>query len=245
MLTAPAYQVAQCRDRVDELERPQSAYDFPGIEQVASQHRDHTLLDLPDIARLPKDPVHDRTVEPIDEKCKPLHAGALTPLQLAQQACLAVRLTQRRVDHGGGLLGTAHGEINTRRKHRIQKREGIADHHPTRGAHLRRIVRVIAGYAHFLTDQLGMLDSPSEVVVLLQSLQEEVDGLSLPLLQIGRAAHGSDAHDTIRQWNHPHPTVLEAIDADIAGIFAGTALGTAKVAKNCSALVLAVFTTQA
>src|ERR1700691_1363980 len=90
-----------------------------------------------------------------------------------------------------------------------------------------------------------MLDSPSEVVVLLQSLQEEVDGLSLPLLQIGRTTHGSDAHDTIRQWNHPHPTVVEAIDADIAGVFAGAVLDIAKVTKDCSALVLIVFTTQA
>src|SRR5271167_3242663 len=90
-----------------------------------------------------------------------------------------------------------------------------------------------------------MCDSPPEVFVLLQSLQKEVEGLPLPLLQISRSTHGSDAHDTIRQWNHPHPTVVEAIDADIAGVFAGTVLGIAKVAKNCCALVLAIFPTQA
>src|SRR5271169_5409231 len=63
MLGTPSREVAQCRHGVDELECQQPAYDFRRIEQIAGQHRDHALLDLPDIARLAEDPSHDRTVE--------------------------------------------------------------------------------------------------------------------------------------------------------------------------------------
>src|ERR1700677_2399278 len=52
MLGSPAPEVAQARDRVHQFEQPQAAQYLGGIEQVAGEHGNHALFQLPDIARL-------------------------------------------------------------------------------------------------------------------------------------------------------------------------------------------------
>src|SRR5690606_9287909 len=60
------------------------------------------------------------------------------------------------------------------------------------------------------------------------------------LLEVVRPAHRADAHHAVRQRDHPHPAVLEAVDADVAGVFAGAGLGAAEMAEDRRALVRGV-----
>src|SRR6185437_6425982 len=65
---AAAAPVAQEGDRVDELEQLESPQHLRGVEQVAGQHRDHALFQLPGVARLAEHLLHHRTVEAVDEE---------------------------------------------------------------------------------------------------------------------------------------------------------------------------------
>ncbi len=89
-----------------------------------------------------------------------------------------------------------------------------------------------------------MLDTLPDTLIPSQGVEEEIDRLPFPLLEVGGTAHCPDTHDTIRQGNHPHPAVLEPINADVARILAGTAPGSAEVAEYSGALVLVVLTAQ-
>src|SRR4029077_6628241 len=64
------------------------------------------------------------------------------------------------------------------------------------------------------------------------------------LLEVIRPAHRADAHDALWQRNHPHPAVLEAVEADIARIRPGARLGAAEVAEDRRTLMLPVLAAQ-
>src|SRR5271170_3059147 len=89
-----------------------------------------------------------------------------------------------------------------------------------------------------------MLNPLPHALILVQSLFQKINRLSRSLLQVGGTTHCPNTHDPFRQRNHPYPTILEAIDADIAGVLPRTALGSSIVTKYRSALVLDVLTSQ-
>src|SRR6185312_1178535 len=61
-----------------------------------------------------------------------------------------------------------------------------------------------------------------------------------PLLEVIGPAHRAHAHAVVGQRDHPHPAVLEAVDADVARVFATAARGMAESAEQRRALVLAI-----
>src|SRR5208282_5803620 len=128
-------------------------------------------------------------------------------------------------------------------KHRIEKREGIADQYPTGSAHACRVIRIIAGDAH-LADQLRALHTLPQSRALLQRVEQIFHRATLALLEVLRPADRSNAHHALGQRNHPHPAMLEAIDADVAGILAQARRGAAKVPENGGALMLTILAPQ-
>jgi len=80
---APAPPVAQGVDRIDQLEQSQAPQHLRRVEQVAREHGDHALLQLPGIVRVAEHLPQYRTVEAVDKERESLHAGALALLQLA------------------------------------------------------------------------------------------------------------------------------------------------------------------
>src|SRR5262249_7493105 len=127
---------------------------------------------------------------------------------------------------------------------RVQKGEGVADQHPARAAHLPRVVGVVPGDAHLVADELRVLEAPPEERTALQGLDEELARAPGALLEVVRAAHCADAHRPGGRCNHPHPAVIEAVDADVAGVGARARLGAPEVSEDRRALMLRVLAPQ-
>src|SRR6185437_8704505 len=104
--------------------------------------------------------------------------------------------------------------------------------HPARAAHAARVVGVIAGDAYLVANQLGMLESLPECRTVLQRLQQKLDGAAAALLEVVGAADGPDAHDPVGQRDHPHPAMIEVVDADVAGLGPRAPLRAAKVTED-------------
>src|SRR5262249_49667630 len=95
-----------------------------------------------------------------------------------------------------------------------------------------------------VADELGVLESPPHCRIALQRRVQELHGASAALLEVIGATDCANTHDAIRQRDHPHPALLEAVDADVARVLARAWLGAAKVAENRRALVLGATTPQ-
>src|SRR5262249_49884773 len=147
-------------------------------------------------------------------------AAALAPLEPAQQRFFGRRLTQRAIDRMSGVLGTAHRQIHARGEHRIDEGERVSDQHPAWPTDLPRIVGIVAGDVYLVADELGVLEAPPECRIALQRRAQELDRATATLLEVIRTADRADAHHACRQRNHPHPAMLEAIDADVARVIA-------------------------
>src|SRR5579863_3165799 len=244
MLRAPATPMAHGPDTVDQPEEAQAPQNLRGVEQVPGKHRNHGLLELPAVARMAEHLLQDRTVEAVDKEGEPRYGGALAFFQPAQQRQLHLRLPQRRVHQLRRLLSPTHRQVHAGGKHWIEKREGIADHHPARSAHACRVIRVVAGDAYLVADELRGFQAPPQCRITLERGEEKLQRAAFALLEVIRPAHRSDAHDAPWQRNHPHPAVLEAVDADIARIRPGARLGAAEVAEDRRTLMLPVLATQ-
>ena len=188
--------------------------------------------------------LHHGTVEPVDEERKARHARALALFEPAQQPLLLGRIAQRGIDDLRGLLRPAHRQVHARGEHRIQEREGIADHHPALAAHATGVVGVVAGDPYFVANEFRVPQALPQAGVLLQRRQQEVERFALALLQVIRAADCADTHHAVGQRNHPHPAVLEAVDADIASVLARPRCRTPKVPEYRRALMLKVLAAQ-
>ena len=199
---------------------------------------------LQDVARAAEHLLDHRLVEAVDEEREAPHAGALAPLQPAQQRPLARRLAQRGIHDLRRLLRPAHGEIHAGGEHRIEERKCIADQHPARPAHRRAVVGVVARDPHLVADELRILEALPQRRVLPQRLHQELHRAALALLQVVRPAHRADAHHPLRQRDHPHPAVREAVHADVAGVRPGTRRGAAEMPEDGGALVLGVLAAQ-
>src|SRR5580698_192993 len=82
MFLAPAAPISDPADRIYELEDFQTPQHLGRVEQVAGEHRDDTLLQLPGIARLAEHLLHHRAVESVDEEREACHPRALALFQL-------------------------------------------------------------------------------------------------------------------------------------------------------------------
>src|SRR5256885_11645796 len=103
---APTPPVPQAVDRIDQLEHSQAPQHLRRIEQVAGEHGDHALLQLPGIVRMAEHLAHDGPIEAVDKERESLHAGALAFFQLVQQPHLGGWLAQR--DRKSTRLNSSH-----------------------------------------------------------------------------------------------------------------------------------------
>jgi hypothetical protein len=78
----------------------------------------------------------------------------------------------------------------------------------------------------------------------IQRVEQKFPRAAFALLEVIRPAHGADAHYAVGQRNHPHPAMLEAVDADVARVLARAPRGAAEVGKDGRALMLVVLAAQ-
>src|ERR1700722_11025203 len=128
-------------------------------------------------------------------------------------------------------------------KHRIEKRERIADQDPPRSSHPRRIVGIVAGDAH-LAGHFSMFDSALKIGVFVERLEQEFRRASLPLRKVLWPPHRADTHDAARQRDHPHPALIETVNTDVAGILARPKFCAAEVTEYGGALMQVVLAPQ-
>ncbi len=97
-------------------------------------------------------------------------------------------------------------------------------------------VGVVAGGVQVAGD-FRVLHALPELRNRTQGLQQELAVVGPALLQVIRPADGTHARDAVAQRDQPDPAVLEAIDADVAGVGARAPLHAPEVRKQRRTLV--------
>ena len=154
------------------------------------------------------------------KKEKRVHAGALALFQLAQQRCLAAGFAQGGVHHVRPPAPRRSSPGTRRRRTPDREMRRHRPPAPSRGrpsaASRRNSCR--STRTSLPISSACLQAAPQTRDCFCRVAMQKIDRAAFALLEVVGPADRAHAHHPIGQRNHPHPAMLEAVDADVARV---------------------------